>query len=148
MWPEFNVIGKLQYLITFKEVGAFAIEEYLTLIPWIPIFYLHYDVTDIVKLLYRATSRRRVALWSLIMILSLFSCSWWKTYFIIYRTNAAQHDATCCNSSRCWLIWCFNLSRDIIWMLATYPPQLTTRYDFSENDVKIMFSVISGNWYL
>ena len=36
----------------------------------------------------------------------------------------------------CWLTWCFNLSHDIIWMLATYPPRLATRYDQSAYDVK------------
>ena len=36
----------------------------------------------------------------------------------------------------------FNLSRDIIQMVATYLPQLATRLDLSKYDVKIIFSVI------
>ena len=42
----------------------------------------------------------------------------------------------------CLLTSYFNLTRDIIWMLATYPPQLATRYDLFEYDVKIMFSIL------
>ena len=45
-----------------------------------------------------------------------------------------------------YLTICFNLSRDITWLLVTYPPQIATRYDMSECDVKTMFSIISGTF--
>ena len=49
---------------------------YLTLIPWLPCYITFIshknDIIIIVKLLYRATSRRRVALWSLTMIMTSF----------------------------------------------------------------------------
>ena len=38
----------------------------------------------------------------------------------------------------CLFTWCFNLSRDIIWMLTTYPLQLVIRYDLSESDVYLV----------
>ena len=37
---------------------------------------------------------------------------------------------------------CFDLPCDTIWVLATYPPQLASRYDLPDYDVKIMFSII------
>ena len=43
---------------------------------------------------------------------------------------------------KCPLTWCFSLLRDIIRMLATYPPWLATKYDLSKYDAKTMFSVI------
>ena len=60
----------------FSDEKSTTVEKWLTLIPWLPCYITFIshknDVIIIVKLLSRATSRRRVALWSLTIIMTSF----------------------------------------------------------------------------
>ena len=63
----------------------------------------------------------------------------------IYESHVARQNKFIARQ-KLLLTWCFNLLYDIIFMLASYPPQLVTRHSSSGYDVKIKFSLTLSPW--